>query len=498
MNSTMSDISGSSDIHGSSMLYNMIITTSISIVITSLTSSIRFFVNNIYDIVRNFNIYYIFCKKNTKCSITISSKTMTGMGGSVFSRTVSYNAIMHHINKKKINIPKLEEVLNIDRYSRMDHQSEYNIKPYNKDILLDEKNDIRARFTSSINDMSSNEVVTKIYENNIELFSNKLTSNELLDIINDWVFEYNIYKKRYVETENNYYYWLSYNEIKNNIGDIKNEQPNKKQLVWKNSKISTYKTFENIFFKNKENVLNKLNFFLNNKEYYKKYGIPYNIGFLFHGEPGCGKTSCIKAIMNHTKRKHIIEINLGKIKTCGEFIDVFTTEFYCDKYVPVDKKIIIFEDADCMVDSVLDDREQKKEEDKEEDSDCDTSTKILNKLLDSNNKPSKIDKDDKLNLSCILNMLDGILEHEGRILIMTTNYKHKLDKALIRPGRIDVDTCFTLCDNKMMHDIINFYCNTKIDENITFEEDKYSPAKLINLCIEYQNDVDELVNIVKK
>lgn len=40
-------------------------------------------------------------------------------------------------------------------------------------------------------------------------------------------------------------------------------------------------------------------------------------------------------------------------------------------------------------------------------------------------------------LSGLLNVLDGVASQEGRIVLMTSNYAEKLDKALTRPGRID-------------------------------------------------------------
>ena len=49
------------------------------------------------------------------------------------------------------------------------------------------------------------------------------------------------------------------------------------------------------------------------------------------------------------------------------------------------------------------------------------------------NKPAK----DQLNLSGLLNVLDGVVDSPGRIVIMTTNHVEHLDPALIRPGRID-------------------------------------------------------------
>lgn len=37
----------------------------------------------------------------------------------------------------------------------------------------------------------------------------------------------------------------------------------------------------------------------------------------------------------------------------------------------------------------------------------------------------------------LLNVLDGVVDSPGRIVIMTTNHPDALDAALIRPGRID-------------------------------------------------------------
>ena len=42
-----------------------------------------------------------------------------------------------------------------------------------------------------------------------------------------------------------------------------------------------------------------------------------------------------------------------------------------------------------------------------------------------------------ISFSGILNTLDGMGRKNGLITFLTTNYKMKLDKALLRPGRID-------------------------------------------------------------
>lgn len=46
-------------------------------------------------------------------------------------------------------------------------------------------------------------------------------------------------------------------------------------------------------------------------------------------------------------------------------------------------------------------------------------------------------KKDELNLTGLLNVLDGVVDTPGRILVMTTNHPEQLDPALIRPGRIE-------------------------------------------------------------
>ncbi len=45
--------------------------------------------------------------------------------------------------------------------------------------------------------------------------------------------------------------------------------------------------------------------------------------------------------------------------------------------------------------------------------------------------------DDKLDLAGLLNVLDGVVDCPGRIVVMTTNHPEKLDPALIRPGRVN-------------------------------------------------------------
>ena len=86
-------------------------------------------------------------------------------------------------------------------------------------------------------------------------------------------------------------------------------------------------------------------------------------------------------------------------------------------------------------------------------------------------------------MSYFLNILDGLQECNGRIIIMTTNKPETLDKALIYPGRIDYNIHFTKATLEDIQNIIKLYWNTEI--NLELNEDinlKYSHAEIINFC----------------
>ena len=55
------------------------------------------------------------------------------------------------------------------------------------------------------------------------------------------------------------------------------------------------------------------------------------------------------------------------------------------------------------------------------------------------NAREKQDTRTTISFSGLLNALDGVGAQEGRIIVLTTNHRERLDPALIRPGRIDVE-----------------------------------------------------------
>jgi chaperone BCS1 len=202
------------------------------------------------------------------------------------------------------------------------------------------------------------------------------------------------------------------------------------------SRFESGKTFSNIFYPEKEDILKRINFFSENKAWYKKRGIPYTMGFLLYGEPGCGKTSTIKAIANHTQR-HIVSVPLNKIKSGKELLNVFYNVKMNCKDIPLNKRLYVLEDIDCadLKDIVKDRGETSKdaaEDISDKDSDKDSGLDLLSLLKVPTVEGFK--NKNKLTLATLLEVLDGVMEMEGRMLVITTNYPEKLDKALIRPG----------------------------------------------------------------
>ena len=258
------------------------------------------------------------------------------------------------------------------------------------------------------------------------------------------------------------------------------------------------RNFDNIFFDQKEDVQERLDFFINNRQWYQKKGIPYTLGLMFSGKPGCGKTSTIKAIAKYTKR-HIIDIPLTKIDNCRDLMNIFYGEEINEKKIPMNKRIYLFEDIDSILD-VLKEREQK-DKDKELKGTSpleEQNTFLLKALVDTNKTATKVlDKmgsNDKLNLGFFLNLIDGVLETPGRILILSTNYPDKLDRALVRPGRIDMKVHMEKCSHQMIRDIIKHYYEQEdyVEDEIVnslYKKD-ITPAELYQICFKYQKYED--------
>ena len=76
------------------------------------------------------------------------------------------------------------------------------------------------------------------------------------------------------------------------------------------------------------------------KDWYRKHGMPYRRGYLFHGPPGTGTTSMISALASQLKR-NVYKINIVAPRLCDDSLQAAISSVRPGS-------IIVMEDLDCM------------------------------------------------------------------------------------------------------------------------------------------------------
>ena len=125
-------------------------------------------------------------------------------------------------------------------------------------------------------------------------------------------------------------------------------------------------------------------------------GIPWRRGYLLYGPPGTGKTSAAFALAGELRLK------LCALSLTNPKLNDNVMADLLQRTPP--RSLILIEDIDAFF-----------------------------------NARAKQDTQIQISFSGLLNALDGVGAQEGRIVVLTTNHRERLDAALIRPGRIDLE-----------------------------------------------------------
>jgi len=136
--------------------------------------------------------------------------------------------------------------------------------------------------------------------------------------------------------------------------------------------------------------------FFGRREWYAQMGIPWRRGYLLFGPPGTGKTSAAFALAGELRLK------LCALSLTNPKLNDNVMADLLQRTPP--RSLILIEDIDAFF-----------------------------------NAREKQDTRMQISFSGLLNALDGVGAQEGRIVVLTTNHREKLDPALIRPGRIDLE-----------------------------------------------------------
>jgi mitochondrial chaperone BCS1 len=149
----------------------------------------------------------------------------------------------------------------------------------------------------------------------------------------------------------------------------------------------------------KERVIKDVRAFLEARTWYLDRGIPYRRGYLLYGPPGTGKSSFIQALAGE------LDFNIGILNLSERGLTDDRLNHLLTNVPP--RTIILLEDAD----AAFSNRTQ----------------------VDEHGYRGAT-----VTFSGLLNALDGVASAEERIVFLTTNHVQNLDKALVRPGRIDL------------------------------------------------------------
>ncbi|MCJ1387013.1 hypothetical protein MMC17_010142 [Xylographa soralifera] len=217
------------------------------------------------------------------------------------------------------------------------------------------------------------------------------------------------------------------------------------QLQWRQVVIRPARSLDTVILDaaKKKALLDDVNEYLlpTTRRWYASHGIPYRRGYLLSGAPGTGKSSLTSALAG-AFGLHIYSLSLmdPDITESG-LITLFAT-------LPR-RCITLLEDVDA----------------------AGLKRDSASSMQISTSKHSGA-AHQPLSLSALLNVIDGVASHEGRVLILTSNFLEALDPALIRPGRVDMHVHFELATRTEIRELFLAMYNDMDDAGLSLNPER--------------------------
>ncbi|SMR51961.1 unnamed protein product [Zymoseptoria tritici ST99CH_3D1] len=233
----------------------------------------------------------------------------------------------------------------------------------------------------------------------------------------------------------------------------------------------------------KASMVTDMTTYLASQKWYADRGIPRRRGYCLYGPPGTGKTSIACALAGHFG----IALIIISLSTPG--MSDASLQMMFDA-LPT-RCIVLLEDIDSA---------GIKRERVAEPADDDQAGRHYGVYRQSPPNPANV------TLSGLLNAIDGVGAHEGRILLATTNSPDSLDPALVRPGRIDMKILFAYASAEVSESLfLHIFQDTEGRTphhglaalankfSALIPEDQLSPAEVQNFLLAHRNDPEEAV-----
>lgn len=444
---------------------------------TFLTFMFHYFFDNIHNLHNYITTLYVYLHTYRSNRIILSMSITEMQRECSVKAADSAKAVLYYIDKNIHKIRNVKSLKEVFVSSFFAHGFEDNLTRSTQNII-DQDSCIRVDdgIYCKISMLKEEKDKFKVTDVTIVLFSDGNIQN-IKTFIDKCVSEYKFDIQNKVHT-NKYIFILNSTEN----GELKYTQV----------EFTSNKTFDNMFFTEKNTIINRLDFFINKKSEYDKVGMPYTLGFLFHGAPGGGKSSAIKAIANYTDR-HIIVVPTQLVQDNETLTNIFLTTKINNLDVPFSKRIYVFEEIDCGAwKDIIRDRSlptldtlpsnpqpifaplQSCTPKDQENADASKTIKPENK------------KSSTLTLANILELLDGIVETSGRIVIFTSNYPQHIDKALLRPGRINCMVEFKKLSRDQINSMFNLWFDRYIPDDVLayVKDDTFSQADIGEMFIQ--------------